>query len=61
MVSRLKAKGWGGEQEAQGQSGHAGKKPDAGGVSSTGNLAELEGWGQTEDGAEDMVLEVTEY
>lgn len=60
VVSRVKAKGWGGEQGAQGQGRRAWKKPDAGGVSSTGSLAELEGWGQTEDGPEDMVLEVTE-
>lgn len=31
------------------------------GVRSTGSLAELEGCGQTEDGAETMMLEVTEY
>lgn len=32
-----------------------------GGARSTGCLAELEGWEKTEDGAEDMILEATEY
>lgn len=40
---QLKAKSWGREQETQGQGRGIGKKPDSGGVRSTGSLAELEG------------------